>query len=53
VPPQILIIEDDARLAGMVAEYLGEAGLAVTIAADGADGLANLACEGYDAVILD
>jgi len=53
VPPQILIIEDDARLAAMVAEYLGEAGLAVTIAADGADGLARLARDRYDAVILD
>src|SRR5687767_6615776 len=47
------MIEDDARLAGMVAEYLGEAGVAVTIAGRGADGLAQLARERYDAVILD
>ena len=53
MPPQILIIEDDARLAAMVAEYLGEAGLAVTIAAHGADGLTKLARDRYDAVILD
>src|SRR5438552_19190796 len=37
----------------MVAEYLGEAGLAVTIAAGGADGLARVARDRYDAVILD
>jgi two-component system phosphate regulon response regulator OmpR len=53
VPPQILIIEDDARLAAMVAEYLGEAGLAVTIAPGGAEGLARLARDRYDVVILD
>ena len=53
MPPQVLIIEDDARLAAMVAEYLGEAGLAVSIAAGGADGLARLARDRYDAVILD
>ena len=47
------MIEDDARLAGMVAEYLGAAGVAVTIATRGADGLAQLARERYDAVILD
>jgi DNA-binding response OmpR family regulator len=47
------MIEDDARLASMVAEYLGGAGVAVTIAGRGADGLAQLAQERYDAVILD
>ena len=47
------MIEDDARLAGMVAEYLGGAGVTLTIAGRGADGLAQLAREGYDAVILD
>jgi DNA-binding response OmpR family regulator len=51
--PHVLMIEDDARLASMVAEYLGGAGVAVTIAGRGADGLAQLAQERYDAVILD
>ena len=32
---RILLIEDDARLAAMVAEYLGDAGLRVTIAPSG------------------
>ena len=47
------MIEDDARLAGMVAEYLGGAGVTLTIAGRGADGLAQLAREESDAVILD
>ncbi len=47
------MIEDDARLAGMVAEYLGEAGFRVSIAADGRAGLERLTREPYDAVVLD
>lgn len=50
---RILLIEDDARLAAMVAEYLGDAGLRVTIAAGGEQGLARLAREPFDAVVLD
>jgi two-component system phosphate regulon response regulator OmpR len=53
VPPRILIVDDDARLAGMVAEYLGEAGFRVSVARDGAAGLAQLARGAYDAVVLD
>jgi len=47
------MIEDDARLAGMVAEYLGEAGFRVSVAADGRSGLARLAGEPFDALVLD
>jgi len=50
---RILLIEDDARLAAMVAEYLGDAGLRVTIAPGGEPGLARLAREPFDAVVLD
>ena len=50
---RILIIEDDTRLAGMVAEYLGEAGFRVAVAARGHEGLTRLAREPYDAVVLD
>jgi DNA-binding response OmpR family regulator len=50
---RILLIEDDARLAAMVAEYLGDAGLRVTIAPNGEQGLARLAREPFDAVVLD
>jgi two-component system, OmpR family, phosphate regulon response regulator OmpR len=38
----LLMIEDDARLAQMVAEYLGQSGFAVSVAADGQSGLAQL-----------
>lgn len=50
---RILLVEDDARLAAMVAEYLGDAGLRVTIAPNGEQGLARLAREPFDAVVLD
>ena len=39
---QLLMIEDDNRLAGMVSEYLGQSGFAVSHAGDGLSGLARL-----------
>jgi two-component system phosphate regulon response regulator OmpR len=53
VTPHILLIEDDRRLAGMVAEYLGEAGFRVSVVGEGRAGLARLTREPYDALILD
>jgi DNA-binding response OmpR family regulator len=50
---QILMIEDDARLAGMVADYLRQSGFAVTQAGDGAGGLAALRRQTVDLVLLD
>lgn len=50
---RILLIEDDARLAAMVREYLGAAGLRVVIAGAGEAGLDLLARETFDAVVLD
>ncbi len=50
---RILLVEDDARLAAMVAEYLGDAGLRITIAPNGEQGLARLAREPFDAAVLD
>ena len=50
---RVLLIEDDARLAAMVSEYLGGAGYRVTPAANGATGLERIAREPYDAVVLD
>ena len=38
----LLMIEDDARLAKMVAEYLGQSGFEVSVAEDGRSGLARL-----------
>jgi two-component system phosphate regulon response regulator OmpR len=53
VGERILLIEDDSRLAGMVAEYLGKAGFHVIHAENGTRGLALHARESVDAVILD
>jgi two-component system, OmpR family, phosphate regulon response regulator OmpR len=53
VGERILLIEDDSRLAGMVAEYLGKAGFHVIHAENGARGLALFDRKAPDAVILD
>lgn len=50
---QILLIEDDVRLAEMVRDYLGESDFAVTVAHTGQDGLDLLRTDHYDAVVLD
>ena len=50
---RILLVDDDARLAAMVSEYLGAAGYHVTAVGSGADALGRLAGEAYDAVVLD
>jgi DNA-binding response OmpR family regulator len=48
-----LLVEDDARLAAMVAEYLGRHDLDVTVAPDGERGLAALRRGRFDVVLLD
>jgi len=50
---RILLVEDDPRLAAMVAEYLGNAGYRMTVAPTGAAGLAELGQETFDALVLD
>lgn len=50
---QLLMIEDDSRLAAMVGEYLRQSGYGFTHAADGASGLAALQASPPDLVILD
>ena len=50
---QLLMIEDDARLAAMVGEYLRQSGYGFSHAADGASGLAALQASPPDLVILD
>ena len=50
---RILLIEDDARLAEMVSEYLGQAGFRVAAAGSGNEGLQRLAREPFDALVLD
>ncbi len=49
----ILMIEDDARLAAMVADYLRQAGFDVTHAEDGATGIALLKRQPVDLLLLD
>ena len=50
---RILMIEDDARLASMVSEDLGRNGLDVSVARMASEGLARLAREPFDLVLLD
>ena len=47
------MIEDDRRLADMVADYLSEHALDVRTAETGADGMAAVEREHFDAVLLD
>ncbi|GAB4212645.1 MAG: response regulator transcription factor [Rhodoferax sp.] len=49
----LLMIEDDARLAAMVSDYLGQAGFAVRHAGEARSGLAQIAQQPPDLVILD
>ncbi|SCK36547.1 DNA-binding response regulator, OmpR family, contains REC and winged-helix (wHTH) domain [Variovorax sp. HW608] len=51
--PQLLMIEDDTRLAQMVGEYLTQSGFGFSHAADGATGLEMLQQRTPDLVILD
>jgi two-component system, OmpR family, phosphate regulon response regulator OmpR len=53
VSNRLLLIEDDTRLAEMVQDYLGAAGFRVERAADAARGLALVARDSFDAIILD
>ena len=49
----LLMIEDDGRLATMVAQYLGQSGFVVSIAGDGQQGLSSVQSAPPDLVILD
>ncbi len=48
-----LLVEDDARLAALTAEYLGGHGVVVTCTGDGPSGLAEALRTPYDVVLLD
>ncbi|QBM26360.1 response regulator transcription factor [Hydrogenophaga pseudoflava] len=52
-PTRLLMIEDDARLAQMVTEYLAQSGYEVTHAPDGEKGLEQLPLLQPELVILD
>jgi two-component system, OmpR family, response regulator len=48
-----LLVEDDARLASLTAEYLEGHGVRVTVTADGTSGLAEARRTRFDVVLLD
>jgi len=50
---RLLMIEDDARLAAMVQEYLTQSGYAVTHVGDGEAGLAAVQDKPFELVVLD
>ena len=53
LPPKLLLVDDDTTLAAMLREFLELQGFAVTVAADGEAGLAQLRHNLPDLVILD
>jgi two-component system phosphate regulon response regulator OmpR len=53
MPDRILIVDDDERLAEMLASYLSARSFAVEHKTDGRSGLAALETQPFDAVILD
>lgn len=52
-PPKILIIDDDIELVTLLVDYLTLEGFAVTPAHSGPTGLAALARESFDLIVLD
>lgn len=50
---KVLVVEDQERLAGVLAEGLRREGMAVDVSLDGADALAHVALHRYDVVVLD
>ncbi len=50
---RLLIIDDDIRLAEMLAEYLTPEGIELTSVASGIQGLRNAQRENYDLILLD
>src|SRR5258706_10678836 len=52
-PVAALLVDDDARLGALVAEYLGKNEIDVTVAADGERGLEALRRRRFDVLLLD
>jgi DNA-binding response OmpR family regulator len=50
---QVLIVEDDLKLAANLGEYLEEQGDTPDYASDGQVGIQLCACQTYDAIVLD
>jgi DNA-binding response OmpR family regulator len=50
---RLLVVEDDTRLADLLARSLRESGYAVDLARDGDEAMAHVAANSYDGVVLD
>ena len=50
---QVLLVEDDARLAALVSEYLGQHEFEVRVEARGDTAVSNFQADSVDLVILD
>lgn len=53
IMPELLIVEDDARLAGMVADYLRQSGFGVAVTATAAAALVHVKRSHPDLIVLD
>lgn len=51
--PSVLLIDDDARLCGLITDYLAQHGIALASAGDGTTGLSRIMQQAFDVVILD
>jgi DNA-binding response OmpR family regulator len=50
---RLLVVEDDTRLADLLARSLRESGYAVDIARDGEEAIAHVTANSYDGIVLD
>jgi DNA-binding response OmpR family regulator len=50
---RILVVEDEPHMAGLLRQGLSEEGHAVTVAADGREGLSLAASDSFDVLVLD
>jgi two-component system, OmpR family, response regulator len=50
---RVLIVEDEAKMAGLIRRGLGEEGIAVDVVGRGEDALWRAEATGYDAIVLD
>src|SRR5262245_28472843 len=53
MPLRLLLVDDDARLAELLRDYFAPQGISLVHAAGGQAGLAALAGDAFDAVLLD
>lgn len=51
--PHLLVVDDDARLRGLLHRYLSDNGFRVTLAADAAEARSSLTSFAFDLIVLD